>query len=111
VVVGRSAELGSLDGLWLVAIGVLVVASLGKLGGAAIAARISGESRWDALAIGSLMNARGLTEVVVVTVGLELGVIGTATFTMMVLMALVTTVVAGPLTRWFLRHSARSRMA
>lgn len=111
VIVGRSTELGSLDGpgLWLLALAVLVVASLGKLGGAAVAARVSGESWPDALGIGSLMNARGLTEVVVLTVGLELGVIGTATFTIMVLMALVTTVAAGPLARWFVgplsRHS------
>ncbi len=62
-----------------------------------IAARAMGETWQDAAAIGILMNTRGLTELVILTVGLQLGVITTTLFTMGVLMALVTTLMATPL--------------
>ena len=61
-----------------------------------IAARLTGETWQDAAAIGVLMNTRGLTELVILSVGLELGVISTTLFTMMVLMALATTLMATP---------------
>ncbi len=104
VVVGLATRVGSIDSvdLWIVTLLVVVIASVGKFGGAAVAARATGSTWADALAIGSLMNARGLTEVVVLTIGIELAVIGPTTFTIMVLMAVITTVAAGPLARRFL---------
>ena len=62
-----------------------------------VAARLTGESWRDAAAIGVLMNTRGLTELVILSVGLELEVISPAVFTIMVLMALVTTLMATPM--------------
>lgn len=99
VVVGLSTQLGLLDeaSLWGVAALVVGVAVVGKLGGASLAARAVGESWRDAATIGVLMNTRGLTELVILTVGLELGVIGDTLFTIMVIMALATTLMAAPL--------------
>ena len=100
-VVGLSTQLGLLDSprLWALAALVLVVAVAGKLGGASLAARATGDPWRDSFAIGVLMNTRGLTELVVLTIGLELGVITETVFTMMVIMALTTTLMAGPLLR------------
>ncbi|POX37965.1 cation/H(+) antiporter [Streptomyces sp. Ru73] len=81
---------------WGWAVAVLVVAMAGKWGGAAGAARLCGRPWREALSIGALMNCRGLTELVVLTIGLELGAIGPGLFTVLVLMALVTTAVTGP---------------
>ena len=78
---------------------VLVVAVVGKLGGAGVAARVVGEGWRDAWTIGVLMNTRGLTEIVILTVGLDAGVIGPPMFTAMVLMALLTTAMATPALR------------
>jgi Kef-type K+ transport system membrane component KefB len=99
VVVGLSTQVGLLDDiyLWGLAGLVLVVAVAGKLGGATSAARMTGSSWPEALTVGVLMNTRGPTELVILTVGLELGVISEAVFTMMVLMALTTTFMAAPL--------------
>ncbi|MEU3051107.1 cation:proton antiporter [Streptomyces sp. NPDC006984] len=81
---------------WLWAGAVLVVAVVAKWGGGAGAARLSGQSWRDAMSIGALMNCRGLTELIVLNVGLGLGVIGRDLFTILVLMALATTVVTSP---------------
>ena len=62
-----------------------------------LAARVMGEPWRDAAAIGILMNTRGLTELVILSVGLQLGIISTTLFTMMVIMALVTTLMATPM--------------
>ncbi len=99
VVVGLATRIDLLDGLYLWGITLLFIATAiaGKWGGAMVAARFMGESWQDAAAIGILMNTRGLTELVILTVGLELGVIDTTLFTMGVLMALVTTLMATPL--------------
>jgi Kef-type K+ transport system membrane component KefB len=83
--------------LWAVAGIVIAVAVLGKGGGCTIAARAMGESWRDALTLGALMNTRGLTELVILNIGLDLGVISTTLFTIMVLMAVTTTVMASPL--------------
>lgn len=80
--------------LWMGA--VLVVAVLGKWGGGSVAARLAGQRWRDAMAIGVLMNCRGLTELVVLNIGLGLGVIGPGLFTILVLMALITTVATSP---------------
>ncbi|MER5747381.1 cation:proton antiporter [Streptomyces sp. NPDC002225] len=89
---------------WLWALAVLAVAVLGKWGGSTGGARLSGQSWRDSLAIGALMNCRGLTELVVLNLGLELGVIGPDLFTMLVLMALVTTGITSPALSWIRRE-------
>jgi Kef-type K+ transport system membrane component KefB len=81
---------------WLWALAVLAVAVLGKWGGSTGAARLAGQSWRDSLSIGALMNCRGLTELVVLNLGLELGVIGPDLFTILVLMALLTTAITSP---------------
>lgn len=88
-------ELGSSGILELLAI--VAVACLGKLGGATAAARLSGLNWTDSATVGVLMNTRGLTELIILNVGVTMGVLDTRMFTMMVLMALVTTAMAGPI--------------
>ena len=82
--------------LWVYCALIIAVAVLGKLGGTALAARTSGMSWRDSWAIGTLMNTRGLMELVVLNIGLDIGVISPALFAMMVLMALVTTFMTSP---------------
>lgn len=85
---------------WLVLI--LLVAIAGKLLGCGLAARLNGFSWRDSAIMGSLMNTRGLTELVILSIGLGLGVLSDRTFAMMVIMALVTTFMAAPLINWLL---------
>ncbi|HEX2300882.1 MAG TPA: cation:proton antiporter [Pseudonocardiaceae bacterium] len=85
-----------LDGLWQLGL-ILLVAVAGKFLGAYSAARLQRVPRRQAGALGVLMNTRGLTELVILTVGLQLGVLDTQLFTMLVVMALVTTAMTGPL--------------
>lgn len=80
---------------------IIVVATLGKVGGSAVAARLAGMGGRASTAIGILMNTRGLMELVVLGIGLDLGVIGPTLFAMLVLMAIVTTFATSPLLRWF----------
>ncbi|MBX3275549.1 MAG: cation:proton antiporter [Sandaracinaceae bacterium] len=91
---GFGAEMWGYFGL------IMLVAVAGKLGGSAIAARITGLNWREAGALGILMNTRGLMELVILTIGLELGVISPALFTMMVFMALATTMMTTPVVRW-----------
>jgi Kef-type K+ transport system membrane component KefB len=81
-------------GLLLLIVGV---ATIGKIAGGAAGARLAGYSWRDSLATGSLMNARGLMELIVMKIGLDAGLIGPQLFTMLLLMALVTTAMTGPL--------------
>jgi Kef-type K+ transport system membrane component KefB len=99
VTVGMATRVGTLDSvrMWLLCGLVLATAISAKFGGATIAARLVGERWRTAALIGILMNTRGLTEIVILTVGMELGVLTDATFTMMVIMALTTTFLAAPL--------------
>lgn len=83
--------------LLLIAIGILVVSILAKFGACWAAARLSGEDNRTALGIGALMNSRGLMELIIINIGLQKGVIGPTLFSMMVLMAIVTTMMASPL--------------
>lgn len=85
---------------WVYASIVIVVAITGKLGGSMIAARFSGIEWRDAVSLGILMNTRGLMELVILNIGLDIGVISPAVFSMMVLMALVTTFMTTPLLEW-----------
>jgi hypothetical protein len=91
---------------WLVCGLLIVVAVVGKFGGSTLAARWMGMGWRDAMAIGVLMNTRGLMELIVLNIGLDLGVISPQLFTMMVLMALVTTFMTGPLLS--LLHTVRA---
>jgi len=84
---------------WLVTVVVILVATVGKFGGSAIAARLTG-LRWrEASAIGILMNTRGLMELIILNIGFDLGVISQTVFTMLVIMALVTTFATTPVFR------------
>jgi Kef-type K+ transport system membrane component KefB len=76
---------------------VLVIACAGKIFGATFAVRLKGESWHSALSLGVLMNTRGLVELIVLNIGLDLGVLSPAMFTILVVMALVTTMMASPL--------------
>jgi Kef-type K+ transport system membrane component KefB len=95
---GLKTQIGLVHGsLWLVVAAIVAAAVAGKLGGAAAAARISGMPWRESFAVGVLMNTRGLMELVILSVGLEIGVLSPALFTMMVLMALLTTIMTSPL--------------
>lgn len=82
--------------LLLIALGVLAVSVLAKFGACYLAARLSGEDNRTALGIGALMNSRGLMELIIINIGLQKGVIGPTLFSMLVLMAIITTVMATP---------------
>jgi Kef-type K+ transport system membrane component KefB/nucleotide-binding universal stress UspA family protein len=81
---------------WGVAAFLTLIATLGKFGGSAVAARLTGLGWREASAIGVLMNTRGLMELIVLNLGLDLGVISPTIFTMLVIMALVTTFATTP---------------
>jgi K+:H+ antiporter len=83
--------------MWLFCGLILIVAVAGKLGGSMISARLMGMSWREAGAIGVLMNTRGLMELVILNIGFELGLIPVSLFSMMVLMALITTFMTSPL--------------
>ncbi|MCX4627066.1 MULTISPECIES: cation:proton antiporter [unclassified Streptomyces] len=78
---------------------VLAVAILGKFVGAYIGAKMSGLNRWEALALGAGMNSRGVIEVIVAMVGLRLGILGPETYTIIILVAIVTSLMAPPILR------------
>ncbi|WP_224364876.1 cation:proton antiporter domain-containing protein [Hyalangium versicolor] len=99
---GLRTQIGLLNSseAWLTCGAIILLACLGKFGGSAVAARLTG-MRWrEAGAVGILMNTRGLMELIVLNIGLDLGVISPKLFTMMVVMALVTTFLTTPLLRW-----------
>ena len=81
---------------WLICGAIVIVATVGKFGGTFAAARATGSSARQAAGLGILMNTRGLMELVVLNIGLELGVISPTLFTMMVIMAIVTTLATAP---------------
>ena len=83
--------------LWGVTALVLFVAIAGKGVACYVAARLHGESHKESMAIGTLMNARGLMELIILNIGLQRGIIGPALFTIMVLMAVITTLMATPI--------------
>ncbi|MFC7307901.1 cation:proton antiporter [Streptomyces monticola] len=97
-VTGMAVNIGGLGGEGLaVTAAVLAVACTGKFVGGFAAARLTGATSREAGVLGVLLNARGLTELVILNVGLSLGVIDPRLFTAMVVMAIVTTVMTGPL--------------
>ncbi|MGE5660118.1 MAG: cation:proton antiporter [Actinomycetota bacterium] len=99
---GLRTQIGLLNSpeLWLLCFAVLAVAIVGKFVGTYIAAKVSGIESREAAALGWLMNTRGLTELIVLNIGLSLGVISPLLFTMLVIMALVTTFMTSPLLEW-----------
>ncbi len=100
---GLRTNVGLLDRseLWLIAGGLLLVAIAGKFLGAMVAARVSGFGWRGSAVMGTLMNTRGLTELIVLNIALAAGVISQALFAALVLMALITTFMAGPLLKLF----------
>ena len=96
---GLRTNIGLLDRpeLWLMTVVLIAIAIFGKLVGAMLAARFTGFDWRSSAVIGTLMNTRGLTELIVLNLALEKGVISEALFAMLVIMALVTTFMAGPL--------------
>lgn len=88
---------------------ILAAAILGKIAGGVAGARIAGEPWRAAFAVGALMNARGMMELIVIKVGLDIGVIGPELFTMLFVMALATTVMAGPLLTLFIGRSEKAQ--
>ncbi|HET7692567.1 MAG TPA: cation:proton antiporter [Gemmatimonadota bacterium] len=93
---------------WAICGLIILIATIGKLGGVYVAGRATGIARRPAAALGALMNARGLMELIVLNIGLELGIISPTLFSMMVLMAIVTTMSSGPALRIFLGSRERA---
>jgi Kef-type K+ transport system membrane component KefB len=106
VITGLRTQIGALQGAedWLICGLIILVAVVGKLGGATLAARSTGERWRDAFALGALMNTRGLMQLIVLNIGYDLGILTPAIFTMMIIMALVTTAMTGPALRLLYNH-------
>jgi len=96
---GLRTQIGLLNegNLWVTCGVVILIAVLGKFGGSAVSAKMMGQSWKDSLSIGALMNTRGLMELVVLNIGYDLGILSPGIFAIMVLMALTTTFMTGPL--------------
>lgn len=90
--------------MWGIALLALGIACLGKGVACWAAARFNGEDNRTALAIGTLMNARGLMELIILNIGLERGLIQPAFFTLMVMLAIVTPLIASPIFEWIYRR-------
>ena len=96
---GLRTEIGLLQNVedWMLCGVIIVVATVGKFGGTTLAAKAMGLDWRDSAALGILMNTRGLVELIVLNIGLDLGVITPRLFTMLVIMALVTTMATSPI--------------
>ena len=103
---GLSADISVLANPAMLWVGILLIliASGGKFIGAFVGSAIGGMSRMEALAIGCAMNARGSTEVIIASIGLSAGVFSRNMFTLVVAMAIVTTMAMPPMLRWALKH-------
>jgi Kef-type K+ transport system membrane component KefB len=97
--VGLRTQVGLLNDTsgWLICAGLIVIATVGKLGGAMFTARLTGVNWTDSFALGALMNTRGLVELIALNIGYDLGILSPRIFAMLVIMALVTTCMTGPL--------------
>ena len=108
-VAGLKVNLGAIlePGLLLIAILVIVVATVGKVAGAYAGARwLSGQDHWSALAYGAGLNARGAIEIIIATIGLSLGILTTEMFSIIVLLAVVTSLTAPAALRYCLARVA-----
>jgi Kef-type K+ transport system membrane component KefB len=96
---GLRTQIGLLNDAngWFICAGLIFLATLGKLGGAMITARLTGVNWIDSFALGALMNTRGLVELVALNIGYDLGILSPRIFAMLVIMALTTTCMTGPL--------------
>jgi Kef-type K+ transport system membrane component KefB len=96
---GLRTRIGLVEGFhaWMLCGLIIIVASLGKFGGSFVAARLTGLGWRDASALGVLMNTRGLAELIVLNIGLQLGVLNPTVFAMLVIMALATTLATTPI--------------
>ncbi len=108
---GLRTQIGLLDDLrgWLFCAAIIGLAIAGKLGGSMLAARWTGMGWGDSFALGALMNTRGLVELIVLNLGYDFGILSPRLFAMLVLMALVTTFMTGPLLNllaWWRRRAA-----
>ena len=100
---GLRTQIGLLNDAqdWLICLVIIAVATAGKLGGSALAARLTGMKWRESLQLGALMNTRGLMELIALSIGYDMGILSQRIFTMLVIMALVTTVMTGPLVTFF----------
>jgi Kef-type K+ transport system membrane component KefB len=100
---GLRTQIGLLNGAqdWLICLVIIAVATCGKLGGSAVAARLTGMKWRESLQLGALMNTRGLMELIALNIGYDMGILSQRIFTMLVIMALVTTIMTGPLVTFF----------
>ena len=108
---GLNTQLGLVDNAALVGITLVILAGsvLAKGGACWAAARLTGQDNATALGIGALMNARGLMELIIVNIGLQRGIIGPALFSILVLMAIITTLMTSPLFELVYGKAARAR--
>jgi Kef-type K+ transport system membrane component KefB len=90
--------------MWGYAGAIIAIAVVGKLAGAAFTAKATGMNWKDSFGLGVLMNTRGLVELVILNAGLDLGILSPTLFTMMILMALVTTFMTSPILSWMKIH-------
>jgi Kef-type K+ transport system membrane component KefB len=86
--------------MWIYCAVIIALAVIGKWGGSMLSARLNGMSWRESAAVGILMNTRGLVELVILNIGLDLGILSPTLFSIMVLMALVTTLMTTPLIKW-----------
>lgn len=96
---GLRTEIGLLSTTedWVLCLVIIGIATLGKVGGSAIAARMTGMSWRESLQLGALINTRGLMELIALNIGYDLGILSPRIFTMLVIMAVITTMMTGPL--------------
>ncbi|KAJ5352131.1 hypothetical protein N7452_001105 [Penicillium brevicompactum] len=99
---GLSTNLGLLDSgiVWAYVVGVIAIAFIAKVAGGAFASRLCGLLWRESFSIGVLMSCKGLVELIVLNIGLQAKILSTRTFTIFVVMALVTTFLTTPLTTW-----------
>ena len=101
--IGLRTQVGLLNNTWdwLICFVIIAVATVGKLGGTSLVSRMMKMSWRESLQLGALMNTRGLMELIVLNIGYDLGILSMRIFTLLVIMALVTTIMTGPLVTVF----------
>jgi Kef-type K+ transport system membrane component KefB len=111
--VGLRTQIGSFNDTsgWLICAGLIGIATVGKLGGAMFTARLTGANWIDSFALGALMNTRGLVELIALNIGYDLGILSPRIFAMLVVMALITTCMTGPLLTFSDYLRGRKRLA
>ncbi|MFN6572719.1 cation:proton antiporter [Dendronalium sp. ChiSLP03b] len=105
---GLNTQIGLVNtpALWAIALLIVLIAILGKGIACMLAAKLAGENWRDSATIGALMNARGLMELIILNIGLEQGVITPTLFTIMVIMAIITTLMASPIVAFLLQGTS-----